>query len=49
MSEKIDEYWHLIAENSLILIILDPRYKLDIIDTKNLPVNKRLNDYRLFG
>jgi hypothetical protein len=24
-----------IAENSLIPMILDPRYKLDIIDTKN--------------
>jgi hypothetical protein len=35
MSEKIDEYWPLIADNSLIPMILDPRYKLDIIDSKN--------------
>jgi hypothetical protein len=35
ISKKIEEYRPLIAENSLIPMIFDPRYKLDIIDTKN--------------
>ena len=35
MSDKIDDYWPLLAENSFFSMIIDPLYKLDKIDTKN--------------